>query len=154
MNRFFRLPFAALTIALTLAGCNSGEPSLPGEAASASQTGDAEDRRAARSLSIGNAPALDDDVGSYIQALRCSIALETINERFINSGDFSAELKRGMLDAQAIYERQVAQLGAEDGKSRKEIQGDIEAQAKQIPEISTRGQIVIGCLRKLAGEGS
>ena len=150
MNRFFRLPLAALTMTLSLAGCNSAETPLPGEAAPASQAGNAEDMRAAQSLSIGNVRALDDDIGPYLQALRCSIAIDTINERFANSGGFSDELKQLMREAQAIYERQFAQLGAQDNKSREEMQSDLDEQAARIPELSTRGQIVIGCLRRLA----
>lgn len=150
MKPFASLPFLAPTIALSLAGCDSAEPSLPGEPAAASQAVDAEDMRAARSLSIGNVRALDDSVGPYIQALRCRIALDAINEHFGGSGRFSDELKQGVSEAQAIYERQLARLGAQAGKSSEEIQSDLSEQAERIPALSTRSQILIGCLSRLA----
>lgn len=154
MNCLFRLPFPALAIALSLAGslagCNSAEAPLPGEPDPASQTGNAQDMRAAQSLSIGSVRALDEDNGPYVQALRCSMALDAINERFAESGGFSDEQMRLLREAQAIYERQFAQLGAQDNKSREDMRGDLDAQAERIPELSTRGQIAIGCLRRLA----
>jgi hypothetical protein len=147
----FRLPLT-LAFTLLLAACHSAEAPTPGEVIAEAQVASEADMRAAQSLSIGRVQALDDSIGPYVQALRCRIALDTINRRFADTGGFSDEQKRLMREAQSIYERRFAQLGAQNNKSDEEIQGDLRDQAEKIPEMATRGQLAIGCLYRLINQ--
>jgi hypothetical protein len=135
-----------------MTACHSAETPLPGEAAPEARVASEADMRAARSLSVGSVQSINDSIGPYVQALRCSIALDTINRRLADAGGFTGEQKRLMREAQLVYERRFAQLGAQNNKSEEELQGDLRSQAEKIPEMETRGQLVIGCLRRLVRE--
>jgi len=149
MNNLLLPLTLAISAVLALTCCSSAEAPLPGEAAPRTEATNAGDQRAARALSIGSVQALNTEADQYIQALRCSISLHAINEQLTNSGGISDELERGMRTAEAIYDRQVTRIGIQDGKSRDEMRDDRREQTEQVQDLATRGQIAMGCLRKL-----
>ena len=145
MKNFLKLPFLFATI-LLVEGCNSDD--APKSENRPQKVVDAAEMRAAQSLSIGSVRAIEDDVGPYIQALRCNIALAAINDHLSEGGRFSGDQKKLMGQMRTRYAREAERIGAQQKKSSQQIQQDLDEQASKIPDLSIRAQIAIGCLRK------
>ncbi|WP_460101514.1 hypothetical protein [Qipengyuania sp. 483] len=147
MKNFSLLPFLAAII-MPLGGCNSAD-TLENEEPTRKVV-DAAQMKAAQTLSIGSTRAIEDDLGPYILALRCNIALGEINDRFLNNGGFSDNQKQLMRQMRNRYRRQAEKIGTEQNKSSQQIRQDLEEQASKIPDSTIRAQIAIGCLRNVA----
>lgn len=107
----------------------------------------AEDKRAARALSIGNQAALTGAATAYDRALLCNIALDSLTEQLQERGALTTEQQRAFAEVQQLYERRLAQ--ASGGKSQEQLATDRTEAEEANPEPSTQAQIAIGCLRQL-----
>lgn len=145
MKNFLNLPFLVATIIL-VQGCNSDD--APTNENPPQKVVDAAEMKAAQSLSIGSVRAIADDVGPYVQALRCNIALGAIYDHLSEGGSFSGDQKKLMAQMRARYAREAKKIGAQQKKSSQQIQQDLDGQASKIADLSIRAQIAIGCLRK------
>ena len=145
MKNFLHLPFLAAAIML-LAGCDSDH--APSNENSPQRDVDAAEMKAAQTLSIGSVRAIEDDLGPYVQALRCNIALGAINDHLSESGGFSGDQKKLIGQMRTRYAREAEKIGAQQKKSDQQIRQDLDDQALKIPDLSIRAQIAIGCLRK------
>lgn len=136
-------------VAVALSSCAPDGSALPGRVSTSSRQFSAEDKVIARSLSLGNAPTVGDDASPYIEALTCSIALESMSERFFQAGKGESH-RAAMGQAEGIYSRRVAQLAHGLGKTPEETGNDRKKRADDVPELRDRGLLAIRCLHKLA----
>ncbi len=140
-----RLP--VLTALLLAASCAPETATAPQAASVDTVEFDADDRRAAQALSIGNQAALTGAATAYDRALLCSIALDSLTEQLQERGALTAEQQRAFGEVRRLYERRLDQSAG--SKTAEERSRDREQAEEANPEPSTRAQIAIGCLRQL-----
>lgn len=146
MLRATWLPAAILV--LMFSGCSRPSSSLDQSAQVASRSFSDDDRRAARSLSIGNVGALESLTSPFEQALLCSLALEEMIGRVGESGIAIPDAQKKVLDqARRIYERRASEGAQEAEAGLQEARQRIK---DRYPEPAQRAQISVGCLQKLA----
>lgn len=143
----YAVVLTAAICACLLSGCSTSDPAPPSGNSGGAARFSAEDKRAARALSLGSGP----DLGQVAQdprqqALLCIAALGTIETRFGNTGAMSAEQTRALEQAKAVY-RTKAGLA---GRSPADVADALKKATRQSPDVMTSARRAIGCLRNLA----
>lgn len=105
----------------------------------------AEEKAAARALSVGSDSMAQTDAQPYAQALLCQVALEAVAEPLRQSGRLSAEQTAGVEQLIAFYERRVQSLST--GKSEAELR--LETEKYRAQAEATVSRTAFACLRKL-----
>lgn len=145
--------FALITLVSLAAACSP--PAAVTQGASTDQPArqfGAEEKRAARALSIGNDPALVGDATPYDRALRCSIAFEALAKKFVEAGSGSGPQLRAIGQARALFDRRAGTLARQANRTTAEMAGDRAKQAEAFPEGPERARAAIGCIRQLQQE--
>lgn len=137
---------------LSLAACGSQDGAkLPGEVSENAPIFSAEDREAARALSIGTVSTMEDDAtGPYGQALLCAVALDAVISRLGEGEGGEIPQIATLKQAHVIYVQRANRLGRELGKSSLDIKTDGVERARKVPEMRDRAVTAIGCLRGLS----
>lgn len=117
----------------------------------------AQEKRAALALSLGNLGIMNESTSPYSRAMLCVIALESLSQRI---GEMGPTLKEGpsygeLLErSRAIYLREVQAIAVRERKPPAQIALDRKQHEREVPELSSRGQIAINCLRGLTAAGT
>jgi hypothetical protein len=153
-----RLGLIALSLFCAAPGCDAAPESVSIASRAGPQRAISDqERQAALALSLGNLGVMNETTSPYSRAMLCVIALEALSRRLeeIDTGsadapNYSEVLQRSI----AIYSRQVRSIAVREGKLAQQVAQDRRQHEMQVPELSSRGQIAINCLRRLAGPGS
>lgn len=109
----------------------------------------ADDRKAARMLSIGNTPELETTSDPYKLAVLCKVAIESLVAPIRESETLDSRQIAAFDRIVGFYTNRTAQLGAALGKSRSDIASDVETRRAADTDRSERGRAAVGCISRL-----
>lgn len=138
----------AILAASSLTGCSSSEES---SARSSEQPREfsAEDKRAARALSISNNPAVINAESAYARALLCRNGIGALADQFEKARGLSDEQRQAVERARAHFDEQLRALGHREGKSESDMRSDLETVAQENVDAAENARIANACLRRL-----
>lgn len=130
---------------LVIAACSSDyAPSADSGRAEVAPT--TADRQAAALLSLSNNSTLELKKDPYERAVACLVALDSVQERFVEVGALDEKMKRTMRGARALYERKASAL---NGHSAVDLARDVEAGRATSDDPSLQARTATSCLRAL-----
>ncbi len=141
-------------LALLLVACSSPEETTqtpPGE--EPARQFSAAERAAAQALSIGNRGTMPEAASPYEQALACSQAIESITERFRQSGALTEQQMQAVDQAKALYDRRAQLLASQADRSADESPTDPRDAAQDSPAPREQALLAMGCLQELDATG-
>ena len=138
---------AAGLMALTTA-CSSQGPTKPPIVQLEQKVFSAADKQAATALSIGNAVAVKSAGSPYDQALLCTAALQTLDQRFKNSSLLNSTQTAALRQIQTKYETQLSALGKAKNINQSAIR-DAIAQTVSTKEPAVLLQAAVSCLKQM-----
>ena len=138
----------SVVVTLSLVSCGSANQDPRHEMASSARTGTAEEIRAAKALSLGNVRAISIETDPYVRVLRCNLAIAAVQAHFAGSG-LPDDQKELLQMAKDIYGRELVRLSKQKNKSEEQVQADLGSQTENFPDLSSKAQIMIGCLQTL-----
>lgn len=106
----------------------------------------AEEKRAARTLSIGNNSTLDDIKDQSKRALLCAVAVEALIERLRESGALNPEQLRLLQSLPSGYRRKAQAAG---GKSEADLSNDEREIRAANDSPAELGRTGIACIQRL-----
>lgn len=126
-----------------LAACSVESETVQNEVYSQDKSFSDEDKRIARALSLGDAGNVGTGTPQY-QATLCLLALNSIEDRLLESGILTVEQQRAFSKARDLYGRR-SKTGVSKDAQEKNLR-DVEA---AYPDAANRARFAIGCLRDL-----
>lgn len=147
IRRFGNLVTNLAPVSLLLSCGTPSAPSQPASPAGKTVFGK-EDRRIAATLSIGRPALLQEEASEYGRAILCKVALDSIAPRLSELTSAEQRALLGHVEAQ-LAERAFVQ-GSAAGKSRTEVERDLEAKATEVDDPSVLVPTAMACLRAMA----
>lgn len=142
-NNLFYMTIFSLLLATA---CSSEQPSdLMDEQLEASRDISAEERQAARALSLvdsGQITAVD----PYEKARQCSVAIGALTSSVEGLGTFSPEQVQVLADAKAVYDRR---MRSEGSGAEQLSQDSPQPQDEEGSDTAEQARTAIACLREL-----
>ena len=138
----------AILVVSSLTACSSREESSPPSSEQPREFS-AEDKRAARALSISNNPAVMNAESPYARALLCRNGIGALAEQFEKARGLSDEQRQAMEQARAYFDEQLRVLGQREGKSESDVSSDLEKVAQENVDTAENARIANACLRRL-----
>lgn len=139
-----------MVLSLMVQGCGPVDDAViyPGASYLSAQRFGPDERKAAQALSVG--AAVDYEVNDpYRWAIMCSLSLKALADDVTTANVIdSANLDR-LRQTVSLFDQRVRRLGAELGKSTSQMAADVRNEEASIPQLSTRAQVAVGCLREL-----
>lgn len=144
VNRFW----ATVVLAACAACSPRGAPIDTDAISTSAHQYSATDKAAARALSIGNRSGLADSSGPYDHALLCILAIQTISDRYRDSGALDPSMKAAMQGVSAIFEQRARQAAPSGSEA-----GDLDRRLRELdlkyPDETSRARMALGCAREL-----
>ena len=138
---------------VALAACGDTDPSeLPGVMASSSESFSEEQKDAARALSVGNQSMTTIGDEPYERAIACTNALDELIAVAGEAGFFSEVQLSAAEEVRQVYYNRALEFGAEQNKSSRNVNVDLQGAASAAEQTENRSLIAIGCIRNLQGE--
>lgn len=109
----------------------------------------AQDKAAARSLSIGNTTTLQGAKDPYQLAMLCSVAIDTLMATLRQSAILSGEQLKAMEQIRGVYASRVQALAAANGTGRAAIEKDLAELRNADDDQAEQARTAIGCIQRL-----
>lgn len=139
----------ATIYSFSLVACSNGELTAERQPHDERREFGAEEKRAARALSISNTEIVANAESPYARALLCRHGLTEMAGMMRETWSLSSEQEQALRHAEAMLDERLRELAGAEGKSSEGIQEDLEQTAQNNRDQARNVRMAVGCIEQL-----